>query len=139
MPFSSAELPELDEPPSYFSREVRQSYQMDWWELRQYIAELRQAGFDVARLSVQLHKKLAFPLIAPIVVLLAVPFAVLTGRRGAAGGLALGLLVSFGYRGVSALFEAMGAVGQLPPALAAWSPDVIFAFVGMYFFLNMKT
>jgi LPS export ABC transporter permease LptG len=139
LPFSELELPEINEPPSYFSREVRQSYQMDWWELRQYIADLRQAGFDVARLSVQLHKKLAFPLIAPIIVLLAVPFAVIGGRRGAVGGLAMGLLVSFGYRGVAALFEAMGAVGQLPPVLAAWSPDVIFAFLGVYFFLNMQT
>src|SRR5437899_6070721 len=36
---------------------------------RSYIHDLQQAGFDVARLSVQWHKKLAFPLIAPIIVL----------------------------------------------------------------------
>ena len=58
-------MKELDEPPSYFNREVRQSYQMTWWELQRYIGDLRQAGFDVARLSVQLQKKLSFPLIAP--------------------------------------------------------------------------
>ncbi len=137
--FDVLQLAELDEPPSYFSREVRQSYQMDWWELRQYIAELRQAGFDVARLSVQLYRKLAFPLIAPIVILLAVPFSILVGTRGAIGGLAMGIGVSFAYRGLSALCEALGAVGQLPPLLAAGSPDVIFVFLGLYFFLNMPT
>ena len=137
--FPVMEFPELNEPPSYFNREVRQSYQMDWWELRRYIAGLRQAGFDVARLSVQLQEKLSFPLIAPVVVLLAIPFSILVGTRGAVGGLALGLGVSFIYRGVASLSEAMGAVGQLPPALAAWAPDVIFLFLGIYFFLNMPT
>ncbi len=39
-----------------------------------------QAGFDVARLSVELHRKLAFPLIAPIVMLLAIPFSLLGGK-----------------------------------------------------------
>ena len=43
-PFPVLELAELDEPPSYFNREVRQSYQMNWWELRRYIAELRTGG-----------------------------------------------------------------------------------------------
>lgn len=137
--FSVTELPELDEQPSYFSREVRQSGQMDWWELREYIAGLTQAGFDVARLSVQLHEKLSFPLIAPVVILLAIPFSLLVGTRGAVGGLALGVGVSFAYRGLAALCEAVGAIGQLPPLLAAWSPDVVFLFVGLYFFLNMPT
>ncbi len=112
---------------------------MTWWELRQYITDLGQAGFDVARLSVQLQEKLSVPLIAPIAVLLAIPFSILVGTRGAVGGLATGIAISFAYRGIASLFEAMGAVAQLPPALAAWSPDVIFIFVGLYFFLNMPT
>src|SRR5579862_5610196 len=62
-PFPVLELAELDEPPDYFHREVRQSFQMSWWELQRYIEGLRSAGFDVARLSVQLQRKLAFPLI----------------------------------------------------------------------------
>lgn len=137
--FSVLELSELNEPPGYFNREVRQSYQMNWWELRQYITELRQAGFDVARLSVQLHKKLAFPLIAPIIILLAIPFSILVGTRGAVGGLALGVGVAIAYWASSALFEAFGAVGQMPPVMAAWTPDAIFFFVGLYFFLKMPT
>jgi LPS export ABC transporter permease LptF/LPS export ABC transporter permease LptG len=138
-PFPAYALSELNEPPSYFNREVRQSYQMNWRELQQYIHELGQAGFDVARLSVQWHKKFAFPLIAPIIVLLAIPFAFLVGTRGAVGGLALGVAIGIVYWATSALFEAMGGVGQLPPLLAGWAPDVIFGFLGMYFFLKMPT
>jgi LPS export ABC transporter permease LptF/LPS export ABC transporter permease LptG len=138
-PFLAYALKELNEPPSYFNREVRQSYQMTWWELKQYIGDLRQAGFDVARLSVQLQKKLSFPLIAPIIILLAIPFSILVGTRGAVGGLATGVGIAIVYWAASALTEAMGSVGQLPPLLAGWAPDAIFGFLGLYFFLKMPT
>jgi len=138
-PFLGNALSELNEPPSYFNREVRQYYQMTWWELKRYIADLGQAGFDVARLSVQLQKKLSFPLIAPIIILLAIPFSILVGTRGAIGGLALGVGIAIVYWAASALTEAMGAVGQLPPLLAAWAPDTVFGFLGLYFFLKMPT
>jgi lipopolysaccharide export system permease protein len=138
-PFMATELTELDEPPNYFSREVRESYQMNWWQLRRYIAALGQAGFDVAQLSVQLQKKLAFPLIAPVIILLAIPFSILVGTRGAVGGLALGLGLSISYWASAALFEAMGSVGQLPAVMAAWAPDAVFLFLGLYFFLKMPT
>ncbi len=137
--FPVIELPELDEAPAYFTREIRQSSQMDWWELRNYIDKMRRSGFDVARFAVQLHKKLAFPLIAPIVILLAIPFSILVGSRGAVGGLALGVGLAVVYWATAALFEAMGAVGQLPAILSAWSPDFMFFFFGLYFFLKMPT
>jgi len=137
--FQVMELPELDEPPAYFMRELRQSSEMDWWELRSYIARMTKSGFDVARFSVQLHKKLAYPLIAPIVIMLAIPFSILVGSRGAVGGLALGVGLAVIYWATAALFEALGAVGQLPPILSAWSPDAIFLFCGLYFFLKMPT
>jgi LPS export ABC transporter permease LptF/LPS export ABC transporter permease LptG len=139
VPFVGYALPELDEPPEYFKREVRQASQMSAPQLRRYIDSLERAGFDVARLSVQLYKKLAFPLIAPIIILLAIPFSLLVGTRGAVGGLALGIGMGIFYWAISALFEAMGAVGQLPPFMAAWSPDVIFGFLALYFFLRMPT
>jgi len=138
-PFPVYELPELDEPPAYFHREVRQAFQMNWWQLRNYIVTLRQAGFDVAALSVQLQKKISFPLIAPIIIMLAIPFSILVGTRGALGGVVVGVGLGVVYWAVSALFEAMGAVGQLPALMAAWSPDVIFLFLGLYFFLKMPT
>jgi len=138
-PFLANALSELSEPPSYFNREVRQSYQMTWWELERYIGDLHQAGFDVARLSVQLQKKISFPLVAPIIILLAIPFSILVGTRGAVGGLALGVGIAIVYWAASALTEAMGAVGQLPPLLAAWAPDTVFGFLGLYFFLKMPT
>jgi len=90
-------------------------------------------------LLVQWHVKLAYPLIAPVSMLLAIPFAFLVGTRGAIGGVALGVGIGITYWILSRLLEAMGGVGQLPPLMAGWSTDVIFAFLGVYFFLKMPT
>jgi LPS export ABC transporter permease LptF/LPS export ABC transporter permease LptG len=138
-PFKVNSLPEFTEPPSYFRREVRQSAQMNWRQLGQYITSLGQAGFDTSRLSVQWQKKFAFPLIAAIIVFLGAPFAFLVGTRGAIGGLAVAVGIGIVYWATAALFEAMGSVGQLPPLLAGWAPDAIFGFLAVYFFLKMPT
>jgi lipopolysaccharide export system permease protein len=138
-PFKVKDLPELTEPPSYFHREVRQAFQMNWSELRSYIEGLHVAGFDVSALTVQWHRKLAFPLIAPISMLLAFPFAFLVGTRGAVGGVAVGVGIGILYWLGAELLSAMGGVGQLPPLLAGWSPDIVFFFLGMYFFFKMPT
>jgi LPS export ABC transporter permease LptF/LPS export ABC transporter permease LptG len=139
LPFRVDSLAEISEPPSYFRREVRQSYQMNWSQLGNYIASLRQAGFDTSRLAVQWQKKFAFPLIAAIIVFLGAPFAFLVGTRGAVGGLAVAVGIGIVYWATAALFEAMGSVGQLPPLLAGWAPDAIFGLLAIYFFLKMPT
>jgi LPS export ABC transporter permease LptF/LPS export ABC transporter permease LptG len=137
--FPVTSLPELSEPPTYFHREVRQASQMSLGTLRRYIDELHKAGFDVATLTVQWHVKLAFPLIAPIIMLLAIPFGLLVGTRGAVGGVALGVAIGIIYWTAARLLEAMGGVGQLPPFLSAWSTDITFFFLGLYFFFKMPT
>jgi LPS export ABC transporter permease LptF/LPS export ABC transporter permease LptG len=137
--FNVKDLPELTEPPSYFNREVLPAIQMSFPQLRRYIDDLHRAGFDVSALTVQWHRKLAFPLIAPVSMLLAFPFAFLVGTRGAIGGVAVGVGIGIVYWLGAELLTAMGGVGQLPPLLAGWSPDIVFFFLGLYFFFKMPT
>jgi len=137
--FSATAFSELSEPPNYFNREVLQASQLSFRQLGNYIEELHGAGFDVSALTVQWYVKIAFPLIAPVSMLLAVPYAFRVGARGAIGGVAVGLAVGIAYFSLSRLLEAMGGVGQLPPPFAAFAPDLIFYFAGMYFFFKMPT
>lgn len=137
--FDVATFSAVSEPPTYFKKEVKQSSEMNYKELRRYIHDLQQSGFDVVRLRVQLEKKLAFPVITLVMAVLAVPFPFLAGRRGAVTGVAIAVGVAVVYWTVSGLFEAMGNISQLPPFLAAWSPDVIFALVGGYLMLKVPT
>jgi lipopolysaccharide export LptBFGC system permease protein LptF len=52
---------------------------------------------------------------------------------------ALGVGIGIVYWTAARLLEAMGGVGQLPPLLAAWSTDITFFFLGLYFFFKMPT
>ncbi|HEX5413396.1 MAG TPA: LPS export ABC transporter permease LptG [Terriglobia bacterium] len=138
-PFAVRTFSELNEAPSYFKKEVKPSEQMNVLELRQYIHSLRQSGFDVVRLSVAFYRKFSYPLIAFVVTLIAIPFAFSTGSRGALAGIALSIGVAIIYWSVSSLFEAMGNLSQLPPAVAAWSPDVLFSLAGVYLLMRIRT
>ena len=137
--FDLTTFSDIDEPPSYFKKEVKQYSEMNFDELKSYIRELEQGGFEVVRLKVQLYKKLSFPLITLVMSLLAIPFALSAGRQGALRGVATAIGIAVVYWITSGLFEAMGNVNQLPAALAAWSPDVIFALAGGYFMLKVPT
>jgi LPS export ABC transporter permease LptG/LPS export ABC transporter permease LptF len=137
--FDAATYPLFAEAPSYFKKEVKQSSEMNYEELRRYIRDLEQSGFDVVRLRVQLHKKIAYPLITLVMAVLAIPFALSAGKRGALAGVATAIGIGVVYWTVSGLFEAMGNLSQLPPAIAAWSPNIVFGFIGGYLILRMPT
>ncbi|HEY6763780.1 MAG TPA: LptF/LptG family permease [Candidatus Sulfotelmatobacter sp.] len=137
--FDVATFPELTESPAYFKKEVKQYSEMNYEELRRYIHDLQQSGFDVVRLRVQLQKKLSYPVITLVMAILAIPFALRTGNKGAVTGVAVALGIAVFYTVVSRLFEAMGDLSQLPPALAAWSPDLIFCLLGGYLILKVPT
>jgi len=137
--FDVSTFPEISEAPSYFKKEVKQYSEMNYEELRRYIRDLQQSGFDVVRLRVQLNKKLSFPLITLIMAVLAVPFSMSAAKKGAITGVAVAVSIAVVYTVVTRLFEAMGDLSQLPPALAAWSPDLIFALVGAYLILKIPT
>ncbi len=137
--FDVSTFAELDEPPQYFKKEVKQSSEMNYAELDHYIHDLQQSGFDVIRLRVQLQKKFAYPLITLVMAVLAIPFSLSAARRGALTGVAVAVGIAVVYWMTSGLFEAMGNMSQLPPALAAWSPDVLFALAGGYLILKVPT
>ncbi len=139
LPFSVATFTEITEEPAYFKKEVRPSEQMSALELRRYIRELSQSGFDVVRLSIQLYRKFSYPLIAFVVTLIGIPFSFTTGSKGALSGVALSIGIAILYWSISSLFEAMGNLSQLPPLVAAWSPDVLFGLAGSYLLLRVKT
>ena len=137
--FDVTAFPQFSEPPTYFKKEVKQSSEMNFEELRRYIHDLQQSGFDVVRLKVQLQRKLAVPVVTLVMAVLAIPFSLSAGKRGAVTGIAVAVGIAGVYEVVSRLFESMGNLSQLPPALAAWSPDLIFAMLGAYLILKVPT
>ncbi|MFH1665381.1 MAG: LptF/LptG family permease [Candidatus Omnitrophota bacterium] len=92
----------------------------------------------VRRLQVDLNYKLALPFTALIVVLMGVPFSIETGRSNALLGMARGILAGILYLPVMAVSLALGKSGVLPPLVSAWSANILFAGIGIYF-VNKKS
>jgi len=130
---------EIEETPDYFVKEVRQPFQMNFQELRSYIDGLKLSGFDTVALEVQYHKKFSVPLFALIMALVSAPFAFIAGNRGAMAGVGLSLAIAIAYWSVDQVFQQVGNLGQLPAAVAAWSPNVVFSLAGLFFLARLRT
>jgi len=133
------DLPLSLEPPVYFKTDDPDADRMTFSELKGYIAELQASGYHVIPYKVALQQKLAFPFVAIIMTLLAVPFAVTTGRSGAIYGIGVGLVLAIIYRTALSLFGALGSGGWIDPTLAAWAPNILFGAAAAYLLLTVRT
>ena len=133
------ERPLVLEPASYFKSEMPEADLMTYGELRSYIAQLQASGANVVPDMVKLQRKIAFPFVTVIMTLLAVPFAVTTGGRGALYAVGIGIVLAIVYWMTLSVFAALGAGGVLSPMLAAWAPNILFGAAAVYMVLTVRT
>ena len=131
----SLAMPPVDD----FRRAQVDSSKMDFVALREYVRRLGSSGVNVAEQEVQLHRKLAFPAVTLVLTLLAIPFGVTTGKKGALYGIGLAVVLAGAYFLLSTLFMAAGAAGVMPAPLAAWSVNLLFAIGALYLVFTVRT
>jgi LPS export ABC transporter permease LptG len=127
------------EGPAYFKTEAPDALKLTYGQLSEYITRLKASGFNAVPQMVQLQRKVAFPFVTVIMTLLAVPFAVTTGRRGALGGIGIGIAISIVYWVILSVFGALGEGGVTTPMLAAWAPNILFGAAAVYMVLTVRT
>ncbi len=113
---------------------------MSFLELRAFVAKLRQSGHPVAKYMVHLYSKLSFPLVHFIMALVAIPFALVSPKSGGrAVGIGVAIVISVSYWVVDSIALAFAQADLLPPPLAAWTANIVFAGLGTALFLNART
>jgi LPS export ABC transporter permease LptG len=127
------------EPADYFQTEAPEPDRMNFTQLRHYIDELKTSGYTVMEHEVALQRKFAFPLVTLVMTLIAVPFAVTTGKRGAMYGIGIGIVLALVYWTAISVFAAFGASGVMPAGLAAWAPNLLFGATAAYLLLTVRT
>ncbi len=85
----------------------------------------------------QLHGRIAAPWTCLIVVLIALPFGALSGRRNVFVGVASSIFICFSYFILLRLGLALGIGGYLPGWLAAWLPNILFGSGAIWFTLRV--
>jgi LPS export ABC transporter permease LptF/LPS export ABC transporter permease LptG len=127
------------EPAEYFMTEIPEPRRMNHTQLKTYIQDLQQSGYDVREHEVELHRKTAFPLVTLVMTCIAIPFAVTTGRRGAMYGIGIGIALALVYWTMISVFAALGASGVMSPLMAAWAPNLLFGAAGLALLLTVRT
>ena len=127
------------EPPAYFGTRQPEPQFMSYSQLQTYIDQLKTSGFDVIAQQVALERKASFPFVTLIMTLIAVPFAVTAGRRGAMYGIGVGIVIAITYWVAFSVFAALGTGGVVAPMLAAWAPNLLFGAGAAYLLLTVRT
>ncbi len=108
-------------------------------KLRSYAKSIERGGYDPSRYLTMMHSKLALPFASFVMVLLAIPFALKTGRSGgAAKGVATGVAIGFAYFIINTAIQSYGRSGVFPPVIAAWGANVIFIMAGIWLAMTVK-
>ena len=117
--------------PSQLTRAKVSPDELDYWTLKQRIAELEAAGRPTDEARAGLAHKISGPLSTLLMPLLAAVAAFGLARSGqvllrAVIGMALG----FAYFVADNFSLAMGNAGAYPPLVAAWAPFFLFLLIG---------
>jgi lipopolysaccharide export LptBFGC system permease protein LptF len=135
-------VPELDESPDILRSEFRvagfnrvKALARPQLTVRQ-VLDYRRLHPDMrpdmrAWLETQLHARIAAPWTCLVVVLIAVPFAVPSGRQNLFYGVAGSIAIAFVFFVLQRVGFALGQNGRMVPWLAAWLPNLFFALTGL--------
>lgn len=112
---------------------------ISFWELPRFIHALEATGFSALSHRLHWHALLAEPMLYCSMILIAAVFSLRHNRRAGillavAGGIGTGFVLFF----VSDLILALGHTTGIPPVLAAWSPSVASALLGLAVLLHVE-
>ena len=138
LPFASTAM-DLNDEMDDFTRIQKPVNAMSFRELKEYIARLEAAGFQIRKHLVELYAKLSFPLVNLVMVLVAIPLALQSPRGGRLFGIGLAIGVMAGYLVVHYVALAFARADLLPPLIAAWTANIIFMGIGVSLLLRART
>lgn len=103
--------------------------------------QLAAVGSDAERraIGITLEKKYSTLFLPLVMVLFTAPLAISLGRRAKAGPIAVAVGLWLVFFSSTAVFEQFGLNGQLAPAVAVWTPLVVFSLLGVYLISRIRT
>jgi lipopolysaccharide export system permease protein len=148
--FSGAGEVETGKESGYFSKinlmpadlkvVAKSAEDMGFMALRHYCKAIQDNGYDATSYRTLMHAKISLPFAALIMAFLGIPFSLRDGRSGGIGvGIIISIVIGFSYFVTNATVLSLGQQGALPPIVAAWTSNLIFAGAGLWFTLTMDT
>lgn len=108
--------------------------------LYSYVRYLRDNQQRANRYEIALWSKLAAPLAAPVMLLLALPFAYQQPRSGKLGSkILLGIMIGLGFHLLNRMFGHIGLLNDWPPLLSALLPLTVFSIAALVAVWRVET
>ncbi len=127
--FDQMEIEVTQESKQFFG-EQRTTSEMSRRELKEEIDLFKNSGINVSSLYVDYHLKLARPLAALLFILIGTPLS-LTRKENRIASILMTISIIFFYYLMLSINRSLGRNGYLPPLVAAWLPNILFAIVGI--------
>jgi len=89
-------------------------------------------GTLLAPFRTHLQYRVALPWTCLVVVCIAAPLGIGYSRRGVLASVASAVMLVFSMNFLTHLFLALGEGDRISPVIAAWTPNLIFAVIGLY-------
>jgi lipopolysaccharide export system permease protein len=125
---------DLSSAISGISEDSKSSVEMTMGEL---LEKMRKPGLNKAairELAIEVHKKFSIPLSCIFFGLLALPLGIKSHRAVKSRGVAVAIIVVSIYYLLRIGGEAFVETGYLSPEVGVWTPNIIFALLGIYLF-----
>lgn len=118
---------DLSVPPRSLIPRAKNPDEMSLRELRLHAERASHLGESSRALRVAAQGKLSYPLTNLVICALGIPIALRLRRSSKVANFSAALGVSFLYLWVIEIGRALGTAGQVPPFVAAWAPNALFA------------
>lgn len=119
--------------PSDFKRRLNIIEAMDNPTLTKFIHEERLQGSEkINAYLVEKYRRIAVPFSTFILMLIGVSLSSRKVRGGIGAQLGLGITLSFVYILFMQVFNTFAMSGSLPPVIAVWIPNTLFAIIALY-------
>lgn len=123
----------LNAKPEDFNIDADNVMYMNFFELRNFIQKEKLKGSSqVNRYLVEMYQRFAFPFAGIILTLIGVALSSRKVRGGTGLHLGFGIAITFTYILFQQVTTVFARFGEVPPALAVWTPNIVFGLVALY-------
>ncbi len=131
-------LVNLDVLPKEIGEIALKPIEMGWFELRDYINKKEKLGVKMVKWEVEMNAKIAYSAVIVIMLLIGIPFSTGSLRSSASINFGLSVAIAFIFYLIIIVFKNWGQVGDIPPLVAAWTPNMIFLTFALILFYRSK-
>lgn len=133
------EMREISETPETFMSEIKDPQYLSSLEMKNYLVSKTGLSPNTrSRLMVDMHTRIATPLVCLIVTIIGVPIGAHTGRQGALAGVMLAMSLFFGFYILQLVFQGLGKQELIEPWIAGWAPVILFGAASPFMIYRMR-